>query len=128
MIEIKKRLRSGESILGTMINVFDNIDIVRIFKEAGFDLIVIDNEHGHIDYNKTSDMLNLARALKIGGLVRIPELKRGVVHKYMEMGADGILMPNCKTKEQAKKLIEYSKYSPLGNRGVSLFRTHSGYE
>lgn len=128
MINIKERLRNGESIIGTMINVFNNIDIVRIFKEAGFDLIVIDNEHGYIDYSKTADMLNIARALEIGGLVRIPELKREVVHKYMEMGADGILMPNCTTKKQAEKLVEYSKYSPQGNRGVSLFRSHSGYK
>ncbi|SRR6056297_271542 len=128
MINIKEKLRNGESILGTMINAFDNLDVVRIFKEAGFDLIVIDNEHGYIDYSKTSDMLNLARALELGGLVRIPELKREVVHKYMEMGADGILMPNCTSKKQAEKLIEYAKYSPQGNRGVSLFRSHSGYK
>ena len=30
--------------------------------------------------------------------------------------------------EQAKALVEYSKYYPMGNRGVSLLRQHTGYE
>jgi len=69
----------------------------------------------------------MARAVDIAGFVRIPEAKREVILKYMEMGADGIMLPNCDTVEQAKLLVEYAKYAPLGNRGVSLLRAHSGY-
>lgn len=128
MSNIKERLKNGEAILGTMINSFNHQDIVKIFKVAGFDMFVIDNEHGAMDYEKVAVLLSLARALGIGGIVRIPEPKREVVMKYMELGADGILMPNCENAEDVKKVIEYSKYAPLGNRGVSLFRPHTGFE
>ncbi len=46
----------------------------------------------------------------------------------MEMGADGLMLPNCETAKQAKKLVECAKYYPMGNRGVSLLRGHTGYE
>lgn len=127
MNNLKERLRKGESVIGTMVTVFDNPDIIKMLKVCGFDLFIIDCEHGYFDYSKVAGMFGMARAIGITGMVRIPEPKREVVLKYMEMGADGILMPNTETVEQAKKLIDCSKYYPLGNRGVSLLRGHTGY-
>ena len=128
MNNLKERLKNGEPILGTMINSFDHIDIVKILQVSGFDYFVIDNEHGSMDYGKVGAMLSYARALGIAGMVRIPEIKREVVLKYMELGADGLLVPNCDDPEEVKKVIEYSKYTPMGNRGVSLYRPHTGFE
>ena len=127
-MHLKTKLQHGESILGTMVNIVDSPDIIRILQQAGFDYVVVDNEHGYMDYSKTAAMLNLSRALGFPAIVRIPEVRREVVLKYMEMGADGILMPNCDTAEQARELVRHAKYAPLGNRGVALFRNHSGYQ
>lgn len=128
MSNLKTRLKNGESVIGTMLNVVDNPDIVKILKVCGFDYFILDNEHGSIDYSKAAGLFGMAKAIGISGLVRIPEVKREVVLKYMEMGADGILLPNTETVEQAQALVDYSKYYPLGNRGVSLLRPHAGYE
>ena len=128
MSNLKARLKNGEQIYGTMITVFDNPDIVKMLKVCGFDLFIVDCEHGCFDYSKVAGLLGMARAVGIDGFVRIPEAKREVVLKYMEMGADGLLLPNCDTVEQARALVEYSKYYPMGNRGVSLLRGHSGYD
>ncbi|HBR02051.1 MAG TPA: hypothetical protein DD738_05520 [Ruminiclostridium sp.] len=128
MSNIKQRLRNGESIIGTMITTFDNPDIVKILKVCGFDLFMIDCEHGGFDYSKVAALLGMGRAMDIAGFVRVPEAKREVVLKYMEMGADGLMLPNCETAEQAKALLTYSKYYPMGSRGVSLLRGHTGYE
>ncbi|MDK2811407.1 MAG: hypothetical protein PWR27_2116, partial [Petroclostridium sp.] len=122
------RLKKGESIIGTMVTVFDNPDIVKMLKVCGFDLFIVDSEHGYMDYSKVAGLFGIARAIGIAGLVRIPEVKREVVLKYMEMGADGILLPNTETVEQARALVEYAKYYPMGNRGVSLLRAHTSYE
>jgi 2-keto-3-deoxy-L-rhamnonate aldolase RhmA len=81
-----------------------------------------------MDYSKVAGLFGMARAIGLPGLVRIPEVKREVVLKYMEAGAAGILLPNTETVEQAKALVDYSKYAPMGNRGVSLLRAHSDYE
>lgn len=125
---IKERLARGEQVLGTMITVFDNPEIAKILKVCGFDFFIVDCEHGHFDYQAVGNIMALAREAGIPGMVRIPEVKREVVLKYMEMGAAGLLLPNTETVEQAKALVEYSKYYPLGNRGVSLLRAHTGFE
>ena len=127
MSNIKQRLKNNESIVGTMITVFDNPDIVKILKVCGFDLFMIDCEHGSYDYSNAAALLGMGRAIGMPGFVRIPEARREVVLKFMEMGAIGLMLPNCDTVEQAKALVEYSKYAPLGNRGVSMLRGHNGY-
>jgi 2-keto-3-deoxy-L-rhamnonate aldolase RhmA len=128
MSNLKTRLKNGESVIGTMVTIFDNPDIVKMLKVSGFDYFIVDCEHGSMDYSKVAGLFGMARAIGLPGLVRIPEVKREVVLKYMEAGAAGILLPNTETVEQAKALVDYSKYAPMGNRGVSLLRAHSDYE
>ena len=125
---LKARLKQGERVLGTMITVFDNPEIAKILKVCGFDYFIVDCEHGPFNYGAVANILALARETGIAGLVRVPEPKREVVLKFMEMGATGLLLPNADTPEQAQALVEYSKYLPLGKRGVSLMRAHTGFE
>jgi len=61
-------------------------------------------------------------------MIRIPEARREVILKSMEMGAMGILLPQSETVEQVRTLVECSKYAPLGSRGVSLLRSHTRFE
>lgn len=126
--QLKARLRRGERVLGTMITVFDNPEIAKLLKVCGFDYFIVDCEHGAFHYGAVANILAMAREIGIAGVVRVPEAKREVVLKFMEMGAAGLLLPNTDTPEQARALVEYSKYTPLGRRGVSLLRPHTGFE
>jgi 2-keto-3-deoxy-L-rhamnonate aldolase RhmA len=128
MNTLKERLRQGQSILGTMITTFSNPDLSKILKVCGFDFFIVDCEHGPFDYSQVAGLFAMARESGIAPMIRIPEVRREVVLKSMEMGAAGILLPQTETAEQAKALVDYSKYAPLGNRGVSLLRAHTGYE
>jgi len=125
---LKARLRNGERVLGTMISFADHAELPKIVKLCGFDYFIVDCEHGNFDYTTVARLMTVARETGICGMVRIPEARREVVLKYMDMGAGGLLLPNTETVEDAKALVEHSKYSPLGNRGVQMFRGHSGLE
>jgi 2-dehydro-3-deoxyglucarate aldolase/4-hydroxy-2-oxoheptanedioate aldolase len=125
---LKERLLKGERLLGTMFSLFDHPELAKIIKVCGFDYFIIDCEHGNFDYTSVARILTVAREAGISGVVRIPDAKREVVLKYMDMGAVGLLLPNTETVEQARALVEYAKYAPLGNRGVQLFRGHTGFE
>ena len=36
---------------------------------------------------------------------------------HLDVGAEGIIIPGLKTREEAEKIVEYGKYTPLGSRG-----------
>lgn len=126
--DLKARLKKGEHVVGTIMNFIENPEIAKVFKVCGFDYFMIDCEHAGYDYSAVARILSLAREVGICAIVRVPEPKREVVLKYMEMGAGGIMLPNVETIEEAEKLVEYAKYAPMGNRGVSLARPATGFE
>jgi len=127
MSNVKQRLRDGEHLMGTMVTTFCNTDIPKILQVCGYDFIIIDCEHGSFTTREVADMIAVARGIGMPALVRIPLLSREHVLKFLEMGAAGLLLPNTESAEQARTLVRYAKYAPMGNRGVSLSRPHTDF-
>ena len=127
MSNLKARLKNGESVTGTMITMVEHPDIAKIVKVSGFDYMVIDNEHGTFDYSTVARICSVAKVIDMPTIIRIPEPRREMVLKYMDMGADGVMLPNCENAEMAKLVVEFAKYAPMGKRGVSMLRGHAGY-
>lgn len=126
--DLKRKLKSGRPVLGTMVIAFDNPDLAKILKVVGFDYFLIDCEHSPFNFESILGQFTMAREAGMPGLIRIPEVTREWVLKSMEMGAAGILLPQTESADQARALVSYAKYAPQGNRGISLLRAHTGYE
>lgn len=124
---LAERLRKGENLIGTMIRVSRNPLIVNIAKNAGLDFIMVDMELGAYSFDLVSDILMTARPLELGALVRVPELTRSYVARALDLGANGVMVPMIETVEQANAFVEWSKYTPIGNRGMSANGGHTGY-
>lgn len=127
LCEFKAQIRQGNHLIGTMVTTFASVDLPKILKSCGFDFFIIDCEHGAFTTREVADLISVARAICLPGLVRIPELRREHVLKCMELGAAGLLLPNTETAEQARQLVDYAKYAPMGHRGVSLSRPHTDF-
>ena len=106
--EWKTRIQSGEHLLGTMVTTFASADLPKILKACGFDFFIIDCEHGSFTTREVADMICVARAIELPGMA-------------------GLLLPNAETAEQARQLVDYAKYAPMGHRGVSLSRPHTDF-
>ena len=52
-------------------------------------------------------------------IVRIAQLSRADVSKILDYGAAGVMVPMVETAEQARQLVQWSKYPPLGKRSYS---------
>ena len=128
MASLKERLRNGEQVLGTMVTTFTAPDIAKILQVCGFDFFIVDCEHGAFTTREVANIIAIARGIGMPALVRIPEMRREHALKFMEMGASGLLLPNTETAEQAKMLVDCTKYAPLGHRGVSLSRPHTDFK
>lgn len=122
-----ERLHMGERVAGTMIRICRNPVIANIAKNAGLDFIMADMELGSYSLELLSDIFMAARSLELGAFVRVPELARGYVSRALDLGANGVMVPMIETGEQARMLVEWSKYTPVGNRGMSDYGGHTGY-
>lgn len=84
---VKERLRNGERLLGTMNFLLDHPELPQLIKLCGFDYFIVDCEHGNFDYTTVARLMTVAREAGICGMMRIPEVQREVVQKYMDMGS-----------------------------------------
>lgn len=89
--------------------------IERIGKE--WDWIWIDGQHG--TYMGMEKVLAVVRACNIAGvkgIVRVPALDRGWISMALDTNADGVIVPQVDTVEQAREAVLAAKFPPLGNR------------
>jgi 4-hydroxy-2-oxoheptanedioate aldolase len=113
-----KKLREGNRIVGTMVRMVRNPAIAQIAYHAGLDFIMLDLEHGPYSIETVSDITKVARSIGLGIFARAPELSKGYVSRLMDAGIEGIMVPMISTPEEAQKLVKWSRYTPIGNRGL----------
>jgi len=112
---------------GTMLSEVEFVNFPFILKKAGIDFFIIDNEHGSFE-NKTVNALAMnARAADVQAIVRLPNNDRAMITKLADGGVSGFLLPMTNRKEDIEKVVEYAKYTPVGKRGISTTRAHTGY-
>ena len=124
---LRQKIIDGETVLGTMISEIGHPNLLRIMKNGGFEFVIIDGEHGPFDLTQFASMVALGNSIGLDVLIRIPGIDRGMITKLLDMGADGFLVPMVNTVGEAEKLVQYSKYAPLGKRGISTTRAHTNY-
>ncbi|MCA9023737.1 MAG: 2,4-dihydroxyhept-2-ene-1,7-dioic acid aldolase [Planctomycetaceae bacterium] len=122
--DFRARLKAGETLLGTMVTLPTSA-AAEIMSNVGFDWLFIDGEHGPLESAELMVMLQAVSG-RSACLYRVPEAAEVPIKKALDLGADGIIAPQVNTPEQAADVVRWSRYAPLGARGVGLARAH-GY-
>lgn len=88
--------------------------------KIGFETVWIEMEHGPVDFDRVEAM---CMAIEIGGglpAVRVPDGQRHHVLRALEVGARFVIVPMVDSAQQARRMVEYGKFPPLGARGFNL--------
>ena len=109
-------LRSGQRLRG-IFNGIASPAIVEMCAYAGFDFLIVDNEHGSAGLETTENMLRAARASKLPAIVRCLEHD---IARTLDIGAAGVQIPMVNTAAHARALVQRVKYPlPAGASGIS---------
>ncbi|MDY0236242.1 MAG: aldolase/citrate lyase family protein [Gudongella sp.] len=122
---LKSKMQNGERTLGTFLELGSELAI-ECLGYTGLDFFIIDQEHGPFDIGETVGFLRAAELSEITPLVRVKDISRPSILKNLDIGAKGLIVPNVESVEEAKLLVEWAKYSPIGKRGYFMARP-SGY-
>ena len=96
--------------------------VIDIMATAGFEWLVVDMEHTSIDLTTAHNLIATIQANGMKALVRVSKNEEVIIKRVLDIGADGIVVPMVKSKDDAHQAINYAKYPPVGKRGVGLFR------
>jgi 2-dehydro-3-deoxyglucarate aldolase len=122
---LKEKLFSGKVSFGTWITI-GSPDVPDTLKQLPFDWLLFDTEHSYFSTESVRNMMLSLLDSNSVPLVRVGQVDQYLIKRALDIGAYGILVPLVNTQEDAKRVVSYSKYPPLGSRGAGPVRA-SGY-
>jgi 2-keto-3-deoxy-L-rhamnonate aldolase RhmA len=112
-----RKLHSGARVLGAETSLF-HLGVPLLYAEAGLDFVWIDLEHTLVDLERVAATIQSARLAGVTPIVRIPELRPGLVRSLLDNGAQGIILPLVEDAGVAEELVSWCRFHPSGRRGV----------
>jgi 2-dehydro-3-deoxyglucarate aldolase/4-hydroxy-2-oxoheptanedioate aldolase len=120
----KTRLARRETLVGPLVAI-PAPDVAETLALVGFDYLWVEMEHAPMGLAQAQMMIQA-----VGGrcpcLVRVPENAEAWIKRALDLGCDGIVIPQVKSAAEARQAVECCLYPPAGRRGVGIGRAH-GY-
>ena len=123
---LKQRLNEGQVCRGAFLGLLVGGPAAQFLAGQGFDFFILDLEHYTFDEVTVREMIIAARAAGIAPILRVGEPTQQVT-RWLDTGAEGIVIPTVESRAQAEALVKYGRYRPLGERGASSMNGHTDF-
>jgi len=123
---LKEALGKGKNVFGPFMK-FTDPAAVEIMGFAGFNFVIIDAEHGPISMQSAQNMIRAAETVNITPVIRVSDNDEPLILRALDIGAQGIEIPQINSKSQAIKAVKSVKYAPQGERGVCRYVRAANY-
>lgn len=125
-MSLKTDLKKNKQLFGTWC-IIPSPEIVNVLCKSGLDFVLIDFEHGPVDFVTAQKMIMAAHAEGKEAVVRVGKLEEVEILRSLDIAPDGIMVPHIETKEDMEKVVSFVKYPPEGQRGYSPYTRAGGY-
>src|SRR6516162_3531928 len=115
--KLRAKLAADAPVFGLWVTL-ESASIAEMAVVLGLDWVVIDAEHGHLDWKEIVEHVRATARSDTVALVRIAELNGGLVKRALDLGADGVVIPWIETGEQLRQAVAYARYPTEGVRGI----------
>ncbi len=102
--------------------------VTQAIAAAGSDAVIIDREHGAVDWGSLHAMIAATKGTDCAPLVRVPSIDEAEVKRCLDLGAEGICFPLLRSAEDARRCLASLRYPPEGTRGWGPFIAHSRWD
>lgn len=114
---VKAKLAQNEPVLVTSLHLNDP-SMYELASLMGFDGLWLDMEHHCHSVETANELLRAARVGTSDVMVRPAKGEFMRMGRILEAGANGIMYPRCDNAEEAAEVVRWSKFAPLGTRGI----------
>lgn len=115
-LRLLNKLKAGEYPLMTFVAI-PSVRQAQIVALTGLDGIILDCEHGHISDDAMHNSVAAISALGVSPVIRIRGPAHDIIKRALDTGAHGIMVPQINNAEEARQIVQSSKFPPQGVRG-----------
>jgi 2-keto-3-deoxy-L-rhamnonate aldolase RhmA len=121
LYRLRRQLAADAPVFGLWITL-ESPSITEMAVALGLDWVVIDAEHGHLDWKEVVEHLRATVRSDTVSLVRLTELNGSLIKRALDLGADGVVIPWVESPEQLQQAVAFARYPPEGVRGIGAER------
>ena len=114
---ILRELRAGKSPTCLKLNLADP-RIVELAGLAGVSAVWVCNEHVTNDWFNVENQIRAAKLHDVDSIVRVEKGSYSDYVKPFEADATGIMVPHVTTADEARHIVEMTRFHPLGRRAM----------
>jgi 4-hydroxy-2-oxoheptanedioate aldolase len=115
-LRLLAKMKRGEYPLMTFMAI-PSLRMAQIIALTGVDGIIIDCEHGNIGDDSMHNAVAAISALGVSPIIRIRGPAHDIIKRALDTGAHGIMVPQINNAEEARQIVQSSKFPPQGVRG-----------
>ena len=114
----KRALKAGKPQIGLWCSLCSNYAL-EVVAGSGFDWLLIDTEHSPNDLQEVMLQLQATLGSASHAVVRPAWNDMVLIKRYLDVGAQSLLIPYVQNEEEARQAVAYTRYPPAGVRGVA---------
>jgi 4-hydroxy-2-oxoheptanedioate aldolase len=114
----KHAIAKGELQIGLWCSLCSPV-ATEIVSHSGYDWLLLDTEHSPNDVPDVLSLLQSAQAGTASCIVRPAWNDMVLIKRYLDIGAQTLLLPFVQNPEEAKRAVESTRYPPKGVRGIT---------
>ena len=114
------KLNDGQQIIGTW-NIIPSPLVVDVICSTNIDFLIIDSEHGAVSFETAQTAAMVCESRGVSPIFRVGGVIEDQILRALDIGMHGIQVPNIRSVNEMKRLIELAKYPPMGRRGFSPY-------
>jgi 2-dehydro-3-deoxyglucarate aldolase/4-hydroxy-2-oxoheptanedioate aldolase len=119
--KLRAKLAADQPVYGLWVTL-ESASITEMAVALGMDWVVIDAEHGHLDWKDILEHLRATVRSDTVALVRVAESNGGLIKRVLDIGADGVVVPWIESADALRQTMSYALYPPQGVRGIGAER------
>lgn len=124
---VKDKLARNELVSSMTVRLVRGVEIARIAKTAGFDMLYVDMEHASFSFDTTGQICLAALSAGIAPFVRVAANTPEHIQRVLDGGALGVIAPGIGSAAEARAVVKAAKFPPLGERGAGGPLPHLEY-
>ena len=113
----KRALKAGNRQIGLWCTLSNNYAI-EVVAGAGFDWLLVDTEHSPNELDMVLSQLQAVAPYTTHPVVRVPWNDMVTIKRFLDIGAQTLLIPYVQNEEEAKKAVAHTRYPLDGVRGL----------
>ena len=90
--------------------------VAEALARAGFDAVILDLQHGALDFAGASQAILAVALAGRPAIVRVPVGDFASASRLIDAGAAGVIAPMINSRTDAERFASFAKYPPVGER------------